>query len=70
MDLVDTGSLFSSAFDHLSVIVPQIDLPLTSDQLHNLHQTYNPLQPSDQGGMNIYVDVREFIANILMSSVV
>ena len=50
---VDTGSLFSSAFDHPSVIVLQIDLPLTSDQLHDLHQTYNPLQPSDQGGMNI-----------------
>ena len=62
---VDTGSPFSSAFDRPAINVPQIDVPLTSTQLHDLHQTHNPLAPSDEGGMNIYVDVRQHIASFL-----
>ena len=62
---VDTGSLFSSAFNRTSIVVPQIDVPLTLTQVHTLHQTYDPRAPSDEGGMNIYVDVRQHIANFL-----
>ena len=65
---IDTGSLFSSAFERTSVVVPRIDLQLTSTQLQNLHQTYNPLVPSNEGGVNIYVDVRQCIASFQVNS--
>ena len=62
---IDTGPLFSYAFDNPSVTVPQVDAPLTETQLHNLHQAYNSLDPSDEGGMNIYVHVRQHLASLL-----
>lgn len=58
------GECFSSTFDQPSVIVPQIDIHLTPQQLSQLQQLHCPLSPSDEGGADIFVNVREYIANV------
>ena len=60
-------SLLTMVVHFLAVLsnVPQIDVPLTLTKVHTLHHTYDPRAPSDEGGMNIYVDVRQHIANFL-----
>lgn len=55
---------FSTTFDQPSVIVPQIDIHLTPQQLSQLQQLLCPLSPSDEGGADIFVNVREYIANV------
>ena len=62
---VDEGSFFSSTFDCPSVVVPGIDLSFTHDQRALMQQMYCPLEHSNQGGMDIYINVRQYIANVL-----
>lgn len=62
---VDNCQCFSTTSDQPSVVVPQIDLQLTPQQLSQLQQLYCPLVPSDEGGADIYVNVRQHIANVL-----
>lgn len=62
---IDFGPHFSSTFDHLSVVVPEIDLSLTSSQRTQLQCLYHPMQHSNLGGMDIYVNVRQYVADVL-----
>ena len=62
---IDVGPHFSNTFDHPSVVVPNITLPFTSDQLTELHELHSPIQQSTVGGMDIYVNVRQHILTVL-----
>ena len=44
----DCGQCFSSTFDSLSLVVPRIDIQLTSQQLTQLQNMFSPLAHSDE----------------------
>lgn len=61
----DSGVCFSTTFEQLSLDVPRVDIQFTPTQLIQLQNLFSPLVPSDNGGVDIYVNVRQHIFNVL-----
>lgn len=58
---------FTSSFDQQSVTVPRIDLPLTPHQRSYLHQTFSPLANSDENGLDIFINVKQYLRRLEIS---
>ena len=52
-------------FDQGSVEVPELTINLTLQQQQHLQERYQSLAPSDLGGLDIYVSVREEVGQML-----
>ena len=61
---IDYGTPFANTFDNPSVVVPEIDLHLTPQQLVQLQRTYSPLQHSENGGVDVYINVRDYMIGV------
>lgn len=61
----DSGVCFSTTFEQLSLDVPRVDIQFTPTQLIQLQNLFSPLVPSDNGGVDIYVNVRQHIFDVL-----
>lgn len=61
----DCRHLFGSGFDQGSVVIPRINISLTTQQFVLLQDMYSPLEHSDEGRMDIFVYVRQYIFNVL-----
>lgn len=46
---------------HHGVNVPQLESPLTSEQLTALQRQIDPLQPSESNGVDIYLNTLHYI---------
>lgn len=57
----DSGVCFSTTFEQLSLDVPRVDIQFTPTQLIQLQNLFSPLLPSDNGGVDIYVNVRQLM---------
>ena len=44
-----------------ALIVPEIELDLSGPELDYIQNQFNPLQTSDYNGMDIYIQVREYL---------
>ena len=55
------GTVF---FDEGNVTVPEIELNLSDQELEYLQNHYNPLQRSDCDGVDIYMQVKDYIASL------
>lgn len=49
-----------------SVVIPEINCPLSSSELVELHSLYNPLSSCSDFGINVYLDVLTFVENQLL----
>ena len=56
---------FINSFDQPRVLVPRTNINLTPHQKRQLEDQYSPFQYSDHGGIDIYVDVRNHIFDLL-----
>ena len=62
---VDTGILGNTyCLDDEGVIVPDIEFDLNDSELDYIQAHYNPLQISDNNGVDIYMQVKEHIASL------
>lgn len=61
----DCGLCFSTTFNQLSLVVPRINIQLTSQQLTHLQNMFLPLAHSDEGGVDIFVNVRQHLFDVL-----
>lgn len=52
---------FSSCFDRVDI---RFDFSLTQQQMQYLRDNYNPLQYSDNNGIDIYIDVKMYIESL------
>ena len=56
---------FINSFDQPLVLLPRTNINLTPHQKRQLEDQYSPFQYSDHGGIDIYVDVRNHIFDLL-----
>ena len=50
---------------HVGVNVPQLESPLTPEQLDALQHHIDPLQPSDSNGIDIYITTVQYVEGLL-----
>ncbi|XP_060761028.1 uncharacterized protein LOC132870981 [Neoarius graeffei] len=50
---------------HLGVNVPQLESPLTPEQLETLKSLIDPMQPSQSHGVDIFLTTLQYVVNIL-----
>lgn len=62
---IEDGDDFVNSFDQPSVVVPGINIDLTSQQRSQIEDQHSPLQYSDHGGADIYVNVRHHILDLI-----
>ncbi len=68
--LVDTCGVdfdldaYGGYFDHQRVTIQPFELDINEQQLEYLRDNYNPLQRSGDNGVDIYINVRTYIANL------
>ena len=60
---VDAGATYCFNDDE-GVVVPEIELDLSGPELEYLRNHFNPLQRSDYNGMDIYIQVKEYLATL------
>lgn len=51
-------------FDQESIVVPEIEINLSDQELEYLQEHYNPLQRSDCNGVDVYMQVKDYIASL------
>ena len=56
------GQWFGGSFDQQSVVVPRINVPLTAQQFMHLQDMHSPHTYSDESGLNIFLNVRQYSA--------
>ena len=62
---VDTDVLgISHSLDEDRVVIPEVDIHLSDSELEYLHMHHEPLQRSDNNGVDIYEEVKEYIASL------
>lgn len=49
----------------LGVNVPQLESPLTPDQLETLKHLIDPMQPSESSGVDIYLTALQYVESLL-----
>ncbi len=47
-----------SSIDYGGVVVPEIDINLSDQQLAYIQHNFNPLQQSDINGIDVYLEVK------------
>ena len=47
-----------------AVIVPEIEIDLTVEQMAYIEQNFNPLRRNDYNGLDVYLEVKEYILNL------
>jgi len=50
-------------FDQESIVVPEIEINLSDQELEYLQEHYNPLQRSECNGVDVYMQVKDYIAS-------
>lgn len=50
---------------HTGVNVPLLDSPLTEEQMEQLREHIDPLQPSESSGMDIFLDAVQYVEQLL-----
>lgn len=60
----EDGYLFSSSFDQPSVVVPRINVNMTAEQFFHLQNMHSPHQNSDHGGIDIFMNVKQYVMNL------
>lgn len=53
---------------HAELRVPELDSPLTEDQMELLRENIDPLQPSESSGMDIYMDTLQYLETLLVTN--
>ena len=53
---------------HAEVRVPELDSPLTDDQMELLWERIDPLRPSESSGMDIYLHTVQYLETLLVTS--
>ena len=61
----NSGYCFTASFDQPSLVVPRINVPLTAQQVADLQHLFSPLAQSDECGIHIFVNVKQYILNVL-----
>ena len=56
--------LCSGSFDHQRVIIPPFEISINDQQLQYLRENFNPLQCSNDNGVDIYLAVRLYIGTL------
>lgn len=54
----------NSYLDENGVVVPEIDINLSDAEFQFLQRNYNPLQSSDYNGVDIYIEVRNYLLTL------
>lgn len=61
---VDSYTQGTVCFDQGAVTVPEIELNMSDQELEYLRDHYNPLQRSDCNGVDIYIQVKDYITSL------
>lgn len=62
---VDTDVLgISHSLDEDRVVIPEVDIHLSDSELEYLHMHHEPLRRSDNNGVDIYEEVKEYITSL------
>ena len=61
----NTTTSISHTFDQPSVIIPEIHLLFTTQQLMQLQALFSHFQTSDNAALDIYVNIRQYLVDIL-----
>ena len=53
-----------SSIDHEGVVVPETNVDLSQQQLAYIGQNFNPLRQSEFNGVDVYIEVKEYIESL------
>lgn len=55
---------YSGCFNHQMVVIPPFDINISDQQLQYLRENFNPLQSSNDNGVDIYIAVKLYVGSL------
>lgn len=60
------GSVHCTEDEHINIVeIPEIEVELNDFQFHYIQENFNPLQTSDQDGLDINIQLKNYIATAI-----